>query len=104
MAEVKYGKTGSIGSSDLTGNQNIVMENRRRIVVSGVKEVEGFTETEVRLYTDMGQLTIKGKKLQVSQVSTETGELIMTGDPVNSLVYSDKIRRTPDNFITRLFR
>lgn len=104
MAEVKYGKTGSTGSSDLTGNQNIVMENRRRIVVSGVKEVEGFTETEVRLYTDMGQLTIKGKKLQVSQVSTETGELIMTGDPVNSLVYSDKIRRTPDNFITRLFR
>ncbi|MCM1055023.1 MAG: hypothetical protein NC394_05790 [Bacteroides sp.] len=83
---------------------NLVMENRKRLVVSGVKEVEGFTETEVSLYTDMGQLTVKGKDLHVSQFSTDTGELIMAGDTVNSLVYSDKPRRTPNNFITKLFR
>lgn len=80
------------------------MENRKRLVISGVKEVEGFTETEVSLYTEMGQLTVRGKNLHVSQVNTDTGELIMTGDPVNSLVYSDKPRRTPDNIITKLFR
>ena len=84
--------------------QNLVMENRRRLVISGVKEVEGFTETEVLLYTDMGQLTVKGNNLHVSQVNTDTGELIMSGDTVNSLVYSDKPRRTPDNFVTKLFR
>lgn len=80
------------------------MENRKRLVISGVKEVEGFTETEVSLYTEMGQLTVRGKNLHVSQVNTDTGELIMTGDLVNSLVYSDKPRRTPDNIITKLFR
>lgn len=84
--------------------QSLVMENRKRIVISGVKEVEGFTETEVSLYTDMGQLTIKGKGLHVNQVSTDTGELIMVGEMVNSLVYSDKPKRTPNNFITKLFR
>lgn len=83
---------------------NLVMENRRRIVISGVKEVEGFTETEVSLYTDMGQLNIKGKNLHVNQFSTDTGELVMIGDMVNSLIYSDKPRRMPDNFITRLFK
>lgn len=83
---------------------NLVMENRRRIVISGVKEVEGFTETEVSLYTDMGQLNIKGKNLHVNQFSTDTGELVMVGDMVNSLIYSDKPRRMPDNFITRLFK
>lgn len=83
---------------------NLVMENRKRLVISGVKEVEGFTETEVSLYTDMGQLTVRGKNLHVNQVNTDTGELIMTGDMVNSLVYSDKTRRTPDNIITKLFR
>lgn len=83
---------------------NLVMENRKRLVISGVKEVEGFTETEVSLYTDMGQLTVRGKNLHVNQVNTDTGELIMTGDMVNSLVYSDKPRRTPDNIITKLFR
>ena len=86
------------------GLHSLVMENRKRLVVSGVKEVEGFTETEVRLYTDMGQITVKGRNLKVNQVSTETGELIMNGDMINSVVYSEKARRTPNNFITKLFR
>lgn len=83
---------------------SLVMENRKRLVISGVKEVEGFTETEVRLYTDMGQITVKGRNLKVNQVSTETGELIMNGDLINSVVYSEKVKRTPNNFITKLFR
>ena len=87
-----------------SGLHSLVMENRKRLVISGVKEVEGFTETEVRLYTDMGQITVKGRNMKVSQVSTETGELIMNGDLINSIVYSDKPKRTPNNFITKLFR
>lgn len=83
---------------------SLVMENRKKLVISGVKEVEGFTETEVRLYTDMGQITVKGRNLKVNQVSTETGELIMNGDLINSVVYSEKAKRTPNNFITKLFR
>lgn len=86
------------------GLHSLVMENRMRLVISGVKDVEGFTETEVRLYTDMGQITVKGRNMKVNQVSTETGELIMNGDLINSIVYSDKPKRTPNNFITKLFR
>ena len=86
------------------GLHSLVMENRKKLVISGVKEVEGFTETEVRLYTDMGQITVKGKNLKVNQVSTETGELIMNGDMINSVVYSEKTKRAPNNFITKLFR
>lgn len=86
------------------GLHSLVMENRKRLAISGVKEVEGFTETEVRLYTDMGQITVKGRNLKVNQVSTETGELIMNGDLINSVVYSEKTKRAPNNFITKLFR
>ena len=86
------------------GMHSLVMENRKRLVISGVKEVEGFTETEVRLYTDMGQITVKGRNLKVNQVSTETGELIMNGELINSVVYSEKTKRAPNNFITKLFR
>ena len=86
------------------GLHSLVMENRKKLVISGVKEVEGFTETEVRLYTDMGQITVRGRNLKVNQVSTETGELIMNGDLINSVVYSEKAKQTPNNFITKLFR
>lgn len=91
-------------SEQKKGLHSLVMENRKRLVISGVKEVEGFTETEVRLYTDMGQITVKGRNLKVNQVSTETGELIMNGDLINSVVYSEKTGRAPNNFITKLFR
>ncbi len=104
MSELKSIKIGSSSGNAASAGQNVVMENRKRAVISGVKEVEGFTETEVSLYTDMGQITVKGRNLKVSQVNTETGELIMTGDLITSLVYSDKPRRTPENFITKLFR
>lgn len=104
MSEQKSIRIGTSGNISSQRGQSVVMENRKKAVITGVKEVEGFTETEVSLYTDMGQLTVKGKALRVSQVNTETGELIMTGDLINSMVYSDKTRRTPDNFITKLFR
>lgn len=104
MSEQKSIKIDSSYRNSSAMGQNVVMENRKRAVISGVREVEGFTETEVSLYTEMGQITVKGKNLHVSQVNTETGELIMTGDLINSLVYSDKLRRTPENFITKLFR
>ncbi len=104
MSELKSIKIGSSSGNAVTAGQNVVMENRKRAVISGVKEVEGFTETEVSLYTDMGQITVKGRNLKVSQVNTETGEFIMTGDLITSIVYSDKPRRTPENFITKLFR
>lgn len=91
-------------SEQKTKLHNLVLENRRRLVMSGVKEVEGFTESEVRLFTDMGQLTVKGKNLKVEQVSTDSGEMIMTGDLIQLLIYSEKTEHSPDNFITRLFR
>lgn len=104
MSEQKSVRIGSLGNSFSQTGQSVVIENRKKAVITGVREVEGFTETEVSLYTDMGQLTVKGRELRVNQVNTETGELILTGDMITSMVYSDKPRRTPDNFITRLFR
>lgn len=101
---IKIGLSGNGGNGFSRTGQSVVLENRKKAVITGVREVEGFTETEVSLYTDMGQLTVKGRELRVSQVDTDTGELIMTGDPITSMTYSDKPRRTPDNFITRLFR
>ena len=77
-------------SEQKTKLHNLVLENRKRLVMSGVKEVEGFTESEVRLFTDMGQLTVKGKNLKVEQVSTDSGEMIMTGDLIQLLIYSEK--------------
>lgn len=104
MSEQRFVKIGSMENNSQSVNHSVVMENRNRMVISGVKEVEGFTETEVSLYTSMGQLTIKGKNLHVTKFSTETGELILSGDLISALVYSNRTDKLPENFITKLFR
>jgi len=78
------------------------MENRRKIVLTGVKDVESFNENDIVVITHSGGLKIRGRNLEIGKVSVETGDLEMTGD-ITSLHYSN-VDRTPNNIITKLFR
>lgn len=70
---------------------NVILEERSKLSISGVTDVESFDENEISLYTTLGELSIKGKCLHVDEMSLETGELSITGD-VKSMVYGDKDR------------
>lgn len=59
---------------------SLSMMNRSVISLSGVLEVSEFSETKVVLKTTMGGLCVKGKKLAVNQLNTETGTLDVKGD------------------------
>ena len=48
-------------------NQNIIMENRENLSISGIKSVENFDENIIVLQSDMGELTIKGEKLHIAK-------------------------------------
>ncbi|MBQ9984744.1 MAG: sporulation protein YabP [Oscillospiraceae bacterium] len=81
--------------------QNIIMENRSKISVSGVSDVENFDEGSVVLYTSRGMLTVRGAGLHIERLSLETGELAVEGT-INGVEYSDEIRN--EGFWSRLFR
>ncbi len=70
---------------------NIILEERSRLSISGVTDVESFDENEISLYTTLGELLIKGKCLHVDEMSLESGNITISGD-VKSLVYGDKDR------------
>ncbi len=74
---------------DLT--QNVIIENRARMSLSGVTDVENFDENEISLYTSMGDMVIRGKNLHVESVSIESGEMSISGE-IKSLVWGDKDR------------
>lgn len=84
-------------------HHNLVLEDRKRAVLSGVREVEDFTDNEILLYTELGELTVKGKKLHIEKADVNTGELVMTGE-MQSFSYSQSIEKKPRNFITKLFK
>ena len=58
----------------------ITMKNRAHMSLSGVKDVSEFSENKVVLKTSMGGLIIKGKKLSISQLNTDTGMLEVNGE------------------------
>lgn len=82
---------------------NLIMENRRTLSVSGITDVDSFDEREICLYTQLGELTIKGKDLHIDSMSVETGDMAITGD-IWSIQYGDKDRKGPLTMLGRLFR
>ena len=82
---------------------NLILENRKKLSLSGVTDVDSFDEKTVILYTQMGELTIQGKNLHVNGLDVETGEMSVEGD-IWALTYGDKDRRGSLGFFGKLFR
>lgn len=70
---------------------NIILEDRQKLSMSGVTDVESFDENEISLFTSLGELVVRGKCLHVDSMNLETGDMDITGE-VKSLVYGDKDR------------
>ena len=80
---------------------NLIMENRNRLTVSGVSDVDSFDEQTVVIFTQMGELTVRGSDLHVDQLSLDTGELRITGR-IDCMEYDDN--STSGGFLRRLFQ
>ncbi len=88
----------------LTTNQNIIMENREKVCVTGVIDIHSFDDELVLAQTELGILTIKGDDLKMSKLSLDNNELIVEGKIV-AVAYSD-INNTskPKGIMNKLFK
>lgn len=84
-------------------HHNLILEDRENMTLSGVTDVDCFDERIIRLYTQLGELVIKGRNLHIDTVSVETGDMRITGD-IWSLQYGEKNRKGPLSALGKLFR
>ena len=42
---------------------NVILEGRKNLTISGVTDVDSFDERCISLYTQLGELVIKGREL-----------------------------------------
>ena len=68
--------------------QNLILENRNKLSISGVKDVLSFDDEVVIMETDLGLLTAKGDNLKINKLSIDTSEVIVEGE-INALSYSN---------------
>ena len=69
--------------------QNLVLENREKLNVSGVLDVLSFDDQIVIVETELGLLTVKGENIRINKLSLDTSEIVVEGE-INSLGYSNK--------------
>lgn len=67
---------------------NLIVENREKISISGVEDVESFDEENMLIHTEMGLLSLKGAELHINKFNVESGELVIEGD-IDEIIYSD---------------
>jgi sporulation protein YabP len=91
---------------DVSLNNNISINERKSIVITGVKKIESFDEEEFLLETNLGYMIIKGEDLEIIKLDTYQGNVSIKG-LLKSLNYIDDVKNKnskEQGIFNRLFK
>ncbi len=88
-------------TEDLSLKHNIVIENRKKAVIDGVKEVVEFSNEMIDVVTSMGNLSIRGNDLKINGFNAVSGELEISGLVV-AFIYTTDTKKS--SLISRIFK
>ena len=83
-------------------NGNIIVENRQKITVSAVKDVESFSPEKIVLITESAALTITGNSMKVKKLSVESGDIYIEGE-IDGCVYRNH-NGEKESFLKRVLK
>ena len=84
--------------------QNLILENRGKLSISGVLDVLSFDDQVIIVETELGLLTIKGENLRITKLSIDTSEVIVEGN-ISYLAYSNKeVEKNKGSIISKIFK
>ena len=81
---------------------NIILEDRKKLILSGVTDVESFEDDAIQLKTSLGDLTIRGAGLKMESFISEAGDLTVNGN-IYAIVYTNDSSKK-QSFVSRLFK
>ena len=82
---------------------SITLNDRKSIVVTGVKKIDSFSATEFFMDTMLGPLTIKGTDLEIIKLDTYQGTVSIKG-LVNSIMYKEEGKKVQESMLSKLFK
>ncbi len=78
----------------------LMIEDRKNVSVSGVKNIIGFGDDYVTLETDLGRLVIEGEGMKIENLMKNEGTVNITG-LISSAYYSEL--KTKAGIISKIF-
>lgn len=91
------------GKTKKAGPQNIYIEDRKQMRVTGVLDVGNFQEDLIRLSVPGNTILIRGSGLHIQRLELEEGEVLITGT-VQSAVYTEKKEKAAGSVWKRLLK
>ena len=82
-------------------NHNVIIEDRKKFTLTGVKDVLSFEQDNIVLETSLGKLSVKGSLLKIVSFENQGGDLSGEGN-IYALIYSDEEKS--EGFFSRIFR
>ncbi len=82
-------------------DNNIIIEKRKKLTISGVKDCLSFDEETITLSTVLGRLTVKGMSLHITNFDTSSGDFTAEGK-INAVVYTADDQK--GGFLSRVFK
>ena len=84
--------------------QNIVLEKREKLSISGVLDVLSFDDQIIIVETELGLLTIKGEDLRINKLSIDTSETIVNGN-IMQIAYSENtMEKKGEGIFSKIFK
>ena len=84
-------------------SSNVIIENRKKMTVSGVQDVISFDDESILLDTQLGSMVIKGCDFKINKLNVDSGELVIEGHIVN-ISYGDSVSKDSGFSFAKLFR
>ena len=82
---------------------NVILENRSKLSVSGVEDVDNFDESNFTAITCAGALVVRGADLHISKLNVDTGELVVDGE-IDSCVFNNSYGGKSGGLFSKIFR
>lgn len=84
--------------------QNVCVFSRKRIELSEITEVLGFSDGEITLLSSLGMIAIEGQNLKIENFSAETGQLFINGDFDGLYYFKGRDEKEKHGFLSGLFK
>jgi len=86
-----------------SGPHSIYLEDRKKLTVTDVTDIENFNEEAILINLSGGSLAVKGQGLHIQRLDLDEGKVIITGF-VNSAVYTEKKDRQDKGFLKKILK
>ena len=84
-------------------NHTVAMENREKLTITEISDIDSFDEEEVRARLESGSMIITGKGLHVKLLDLAQGKVVISGT-VDSLAYIKVKDKSGKSFLARLMK